>query len=190
MTGLRRRWVGRGSSLGLTELQRPAPLDTGRHVREDFDCGVPSFNEWLRRYAGQNRRGNTAATWVIADNNDRVVGYVCLAMDAIDISKAPPALAKNSPKHVPVMLIGRLAVDSAFTDLGIGTSLVAYALGTAADINEKAACKAVRVVALNAFIRSWWEQFDFKAFTPEDPECLDLYLLVSDIAATFAAYGS
>jgi hypothetical protein len=57
----------------LTELKRPAPLDTHRHDRERFDSGQPMLDEWLGRYAGQNRRRHSAATWVIADPADVVV---------------------------------------------------------------------------------------------------------------------
>lgn len=48
----------------MTELRRPTPLDTKRHDRAGFQSGDPTLDEWLRRYAGQNRRADTAATWV------------------------------------------------------------------------------------------------------------------------------
>jgi hypothetical protein len=39
--------------------------------------------EWLRRYySAQNRRGNTAATRVIADQDYRVAAYATLSMTA------------------------------------------------------------------------------------------------------------
>jgi hypothetical protein len=33
------------------------------------------LDDWLRDYAGQHRRRDTAATWVIADARDIVVAY-------------------------------------------------------------------------------------------------------------------
>ncbi|MGA8355457.1 MAG: hypothetical protein WB698_14955 [Solirubrobacteraceae bacterium] len=57
----------------MTELHRPALLDPRRHDREQFDSGEPVLDEWLRRYAGQNRRRDTSATWVITDANDVVI---------------------------------------------------------------------------------------------------------------------
>ena len=168
----------------MVELRRPAPLDTGRHVREGFDCGVPSLNEWLRRYAGQSRRKNTAATWVIVDHDDRVVAYASLSMTGIDLASAPDVLAKGAPNPVPALLIGRLAVDLAWTGLGVGSALVHHALATAVELNESAACKAVVVVALNEDARSWWERLGFDCFDPGDPSCLDLYLLTGTIEET------
>ncbi len=88
----------------MTELHRPAPLDPRRHDREQFDSGEPVLDEWLRRYAGQNRRRDTSATWVIADVDDVVVAYASVAMTGIDRSAAPDALAERAPNPVPALL--------------------------------------------------------------------------------------
>ena len=142
------------------------------------------LDDRLRRYAGQNRRRDTAATWVIADANDIVVACASVAMTGIDRSAAPEVLAKHAPDLVPALLLGRLAVDRRYTNLGIGTGLTAHVLATAVELNEKAACRAVVVTALNARTRAWWERLGFRPFDPADPDQLDLYLLTSEIAAT------
>jgi GNAT superfamily N-acetyltransferase len=168
----------------LTELHRPTLLDVARHERAGFQSGEPVLDEWLRRYAGQNRRRDTAATWVIADAENVVVAYASVAMTGIDRSAAPPTIAKQAPDPVPALLLGRLAVDRRHSGLGIGTALVAHVLATAIELNAKAACRAVVVAALNAEARRWWERLGFHAFDPSNKECLDLYLLTTEIEAT------
>jgi GNAT superfamily N-acetyltransferase len=168
----------------LIDLQRPQLLDGRRHQRDAFDSGEPVLDEWLRRYAGQNRRGNTAATWVIATPGDVVVAYASLSMTGIDRSAAPSSLARNAPTPVPALLIGRLALDKNHGGLGIGTALVAHVLATAVELNAKAALRAVVVTALHARSRAWWERFGFVCFDPNDPGCLDLHLLTADVEAT------
>jgi len=168
----------------LTELRRPAPLDPRRHHRERFESGEPVLGEWLRRYAGQNRRRDTAATWVIADDRDVVVAYTSVAMTAIDRSAAPEALARHAPDPVPALLLGRLAVDRRYGNLGIGTALTAHVLATAVELNAKAACRAVVVTALNPRAREWWERLGFRPFDPDQPDQLDLYMLTAEIDAT------
>lgn len=168
----------------MTELRRPEPLDPVRHDRSGFDSGEPALDEWLRRYAGQNRRRDTAATWVIATPEDEVVAYASLAMTAIDRSAAPRPLSKQAPDPVPALLLGRLAVDRRHAGLGIGTALVAHVLATAVELNAKAACRAVVVIALHARARSWWERLGFEPFHPDDPTDTDLYLLTGAIEAT------
>jgi hypothetical protein len=111
------------SSAGLTELRRPALLDVRRHDREQFNSGEPVLDEWLGRYPGQNRRRDTAATWVIADANNVVVACASIAMTGIDRSAAPETLAKGAPDPVPALLLGRLAVDHRHAVSGSGPHL-------------------------------------------------------------------
>ena len=174
---------GPGSSVGLTELRRPEPLDPARHDRNRLDSGEPVLDEWLRRYAGQSRRRDTAATWVIADGEGIVVAYASLSMTGVDRSAAPDVLGKGAPDPVPSLLVGRLAVDRSYAGLGVGTALLAHALATAVELNASAACRAVVVTSLNTRARSWWERFGFHPFDVGDPEGLDLFLLTSDIEA-------
>ncbi|MEV4418763.1 GNAT family N-acetyltransferase [Patulibacter sp. NPDC049589] len=171
----------------MTDLRRPEPLDPARHDRSDFHSGEPALDDWLRRYAGQNRRRDTAATWVIATPDDQVVAYASLAMTAIDRSAAPVSIAKHAPDPVPALLLGRLAVDQRCHGLGIATTLVAHVLATAVELNTKAACRAVVVTALHEQARAWWERLGFHPFDPDDPTDADLYLLTAEIGATLDA---
>ena len=168
------------------EFYRPALLDLNLHLREDFTSGEPSLDDWLRRYAGQNRRGNTAATWVIADAAHRVVCYATLSMTSVGRAISPSLLAKGAPTQVPALLVGRLATDKSVAGLGVGTEMMKHVLATAVELNIKAACRAVVVTALNPAALTWWQRFGFAPFDTDDPTNLDLYLLTKDIAATLA----
>jgi GNAT superfamily N-acetyltransferase len=167
------------------QFYRPTLLDPDRH-RDEFTSGDSALDEWLRRYAGQNRRGNTAAIWVIADANYRVVCYATLSMTSVDRSASPTQLAKGAPSQVPALLVGRLATDTRVTGFGLGTQMVKHILATAAELNVKAACRAVVVTALNPAAFSWLQRFGFDPFDAEDSTNLDLYLLTKDMAATLA----
>lgn len=168
----------------MTDLHRPEPLDPGVHDRSAFDSGATELDEWLRRYSTQNRRRNTAATWVIADADSVVKAYVSLAMTSIDRGAAAPPVAKHAPDPIPALLIGRLAVDRSVVGRGVGTALVTHVLATAVELNQHAACRAVVVSALGDAARSWWEHLGFHPLDPGDPERFDLYLLTGEIEAT------
>lgn len=172
----------------MAEYHRPAPLDAA-HDRSGFDSGSATLDEWLVRFAGQSRRGNTAATWVITDANGVVVAYASLSMTGIDRSAAPSALARHAPNPVPALLIGRLAVDRRHAGIGLGTALVVHALMTAIELNETAACKAIVVVALDEAARRWWNRLGFVSFDAGDPTCMDLYVLTKDAKATLEHLG-
>jgi hypothetical protein len=168
------------------EFYRPTLLDPEKHQRDRFTSGESSLDEWLRRYAGQNRRRNTAAVWVIADGNHRVACYATLSMTSVDRAAGPAPLAKGAPIQVPALLVGRLATDIHVTGLRLGIQIVKHILATAAELNLKAACQAVVVTALNPTAFRWWERFGFEPFDSENPTNLDLYLLTKDIGATLA----
>jgi hypothetical protein len=63
-------------------------------------------------------------------------------------------------------------------------------LATAVELNAKAALRAVVVTALHARSRAWWERLGFVPFEPDDPKCLDLYLLTADIEATLRSLNA
>lgn len=121
---------------------------------------------------------------VIADADDVVVAYAIVAMTGIDRSAAPATLGKGAPDPIPALLIGRLAVDRRYASLGIGTALAGHVLATAVDINERAACRAVVVTALNSKARVWWTRLGFQPLDQVDPHQLDLYEMTSAIKAT------
>ncbi|MGQ0464418.1 MAG: GNAT family N-acetyltransferase [Sporichthyaceae bacterium] len=164
------------------DLRRPDLLDLGKHNRSTFDCGNAEMNQWLAQYSGQNRRGNTAATWVIADLADNIACFATLAMTAIDKSAAPKKLGRNAPASIPALLIGRLATDRSYAGMGVGSAMVHHVLLTAVDINQRVACRAVVVHALDPTAFDWWQRFGFLPFGEDD---LALYLLTDDILATF-----
>ena len=63
-------------------LWAPQPL-TARHLLDTFDCGEPSLDEWLKRRALANQLGGASRTFVVADAEDRAVGYYSLAAGAV-----------------------------------------------------------------------------------------------------------
>lgn len=137
--------------------RRPANSD-------EFTSGDPSLGEWLRRYAGQNSRGNTTAVGVIADANHRVVCYATLSMTSVDRSASRNPLAKGAPLQIAALLVSRLATDTRVIGLGLGSQVVKHILATAAELNVTAARRAVVVTALNPAAFRWWQQFGFDPF--------------------------
>ena len=162
------------------ELRRPVPLGP-EHDRTQFSCGEAPLDDWLHRYTGQDRRNNTAATWVIADQDYRIAAYATLLMTAIDYTAAPARLRKAAPDPVPALMVGRRAVDEMFAGLGVGTAMVRHLLATAVEVNLSAACKAVVVTALHEQAQAWWLKL---GFAPFEDGGLELYLLTADTQKT------
>src|SRR5438270_4532220 len=107
-------------------VSAPAHL-TAEHDVSAFDSGVPELDNWLRRRALQNEASGASRTYVVSIGG-RVVGYYALATGAVAQHEATGKVRRNMPEPVPVMVIGRLAVDREHQAKGLGSALLRDAL--------------------------------------------------------------
>ena len=103
-------------------LSIPEPLG-GQHQLTDFNSGVASLDEWLRRRALANQASGATRTFVVCEQH-KVVGYYALASGAVNIAAAPGRFRRNMPDPIPVVVLARLAVDHAHQGHGLGRALV------------------------------------------------------------------
>ncbi|MFM8900394.1 MAG: GNAT family N-acetyltransferase [Burkholderiales bacterium] len=103
--------------------QQPTPL-TASHLTDTFDCGHPSLNSWLQKRAFGNAASGASRTYVVCTDDQKVIGYYALAAGSIAAGAAPGALRRNMPDPLPVIVLGRLAVDNAHAGQGIGQGLL------------------------------------------------------------------
>src|SRR5659263_302895 len=95
-------------------------------IRDDFDCGDPSFNDFLRRYAGQNQFKNyVGVTYVVVGDRHAVRAYATVSASSLDLSGLPGDDRRGLPDYpLPVLRLARLAVDLRHQGLGLGRALV------------------------------------------------------------------
>lgn len=85
------------------------------------------------------------------------------------------------PEPVPVVLIGRLAVDERYSGQGLGYSLLQHAVITALEAAEAIGIRAILVHALSEPAVSFYKKFGFTRFPGSS---MTLYLLCSDAKKT------
>lgn len=102
-------------------LVRPEPL-SDRHNLDGFSSGIPALDDWLRRRALANRASGASRTFVVGSDN-AVIGYYALASSAVTTTEATGRFRRNMPDPIPVVVLGRLAVDQAWQGKGIGRAL-------------------------------------------------------------------
>ena len=143
---------------------------------EAFDCGQPALNQFLQRYALVNQKANSAQTWVCC-RDDVVVGFYSLAVGSVDRGAAPSRVVKGLARHpVPVMILARLAVDSAHQRKGLGRALLRDALLRTAQAADIAGIRCRLVHAKDDSARQWYENWEFES-SPTDPYHLSLLLM-------------
>src|SRR5215469_4854945 len=118
------------------------------HDLSNFNCGEPALDDWLRRRALSNEETGASRTYVVCIEN-RVVGYYALAVGAVTHAEAPGRIRRNMPDPVPVMVLGRLAVDETAQGRDIGRGLLRDAILRTLQAAEIAGIRAVLVHAIS-----------------------------------------
>ena len=146
----------------------------GHHPRVDLDCGVPALNEFLQRHAGQQQRRGIGKTWVAVDDGLAVLGFVTVSAGGVSTATLPSDL--KLPRYpVPIMRIGRLAVDLRHRGQGIGMDLLSFALHLALDVSARIGLYAVVVDAKDDTAAHFYRRHGFIP-TLDDARCLFLPL--------------
>lgn len=155
----------------------PEPIKPTHDV-ETFDCGNPTLNDWLRKRALGSETSGASRTYVVCYEN-KVVGYYCLASGSVIRAEAPGKIRRNMPDPIPVMILGRLAVDVNHQSKGIGKGLVKDAVLRTLQASEIAGIRAILVHALDEEA----EQFYVErcGFTPSPVHPLTLMVMLADV---------
>jgi GNAT superfamily N-acetyltransferase len=155
------------------------------HDLTQFSCGEPTLDHWLRNRALQNEKTGASRTYVVCAGSC-VVGYYALAAGAVAHTEATSRAERNMPDPVPVILIGRLAIDSRFQSRGIGADLLRDAVLRTLQAAEIAGIRAILVSAISANAKTFYEKFGFIS-SPANPQTL--MITVTEAARIIAQFG-
>jgi GNAT superfamily N-acetyltransferase len=150
------------------------------HDRAVFDCGHPALDDWLKQRAGQFDRRDLARTYVVVRRGEtNVLGYYAISTQGVRREDLPEDQAKGLPRiNIPVVLLGRLAVDRSVQGCGLGSLLLIDALRRIELLSEQVGIRAVEVDAIDDAARRFYLKFRFVPLI-DDP--FHLYLPMSVI---------
>jgi GNAT superfamily N-acetyltransferase len=98
-----------------------------------------------------------------------VVGYYAIAVSSVARELAPAAVAKGAPRHVPCLLLARLAVDRNMQGRSLGQGLLADALNRTVVLADSVGIRALLVHARDDAARQFYlAQAEFLD-SPSDP---------------------
>ncbi|ARF87064.1 acetyltransferase [Burkholderia cenocepacia] len=140
------------------------------HDRSRFACGTPALDRYLREVVTQDVRRRVAACFVMLDGNV-VAGYYTLSAASVALTDLPHAIARKLPRYpaIPVVRMGRLAVDQAYRGRRLGAALLVNALQRAA--KSEIAAVALMVDAKDETAAAFYRHFGFAPLT-SDPLAL------------------
>lgn len=139
------------------------PLDSD-HDRPGFQCGVASLDGYIQKQArlDMQRRISRVFVATTADRPKSIVGYYTLSTLSIELGKLPQPLARKLPRHpIPAALLGRLAVNQAAQNHGVGKMLLVDALKRTLAVSDEIAIYAMVVDAIDERAQRFYEQFGF-----------------------------
>jgi GNAT superfamily N-acetyltransferase len=145
------------------------------HDVSTFDCREPVLNDWLRRRALQNQQSGASSTYVVLDKM-RVAGYYSLAAGSVARETAPGRVRRKVPDPVPVVVLGRLAIDQDYQGQGLGRALLRDAILRILQAADIIGVRAILVHALSEEAKRFYEECGFTA-SPINPLTLMITLL-------------
>jgi len=156
-------------------VSAPHPL-TERDDCSAFDCGEPSLNDWLQRKALANQISGASLTFVSTETGaaaNQVLGYYALAAGAVSHAESSSAVRRNMPDPIPVMVLGRLAIERSYHGQGLGSALLQDAILRTMNVAENVGIRALLVHALHEKAREFYLHHGFS----ESPISTTTFLL-------------
>ena len=122
-----------------------------------------------------NQVTGASRTFVIVDEEERVHGYYAMAAGAVSHQLATSAVRRNMPDPVPVMVLGRLAIDYRAQGIKLGAAMLQDAVKRAITVSQNTGVRALLVHALHERAKQLYEHYGFSA-SPQHPMTLMLRL--------------
>lgn len=80
------------------------------------------LDDWLKRRARANQVSGASRSFVVCADTV-VTGYYALASGAVNAAASPGRFRRNMPEPIPVVVLGRLAIDQGYQGRGVGRAL-------------------------------------------------------------------
>lgn len=162
----------------MGEIKEPE-LITADHELKDFDCGNNTLNEWLKKRAlsNQDKFSVTRVVCVVS----KVIAYYTLAYGSVSRTEMTRKFQTNAPDIIPIMVLGKLAVDLKWQGKGIAKHLLKESMLKTVEASKIAATRGILVHAIDDKAASFYKRYGFI----DSKIDLTLLLPIEDIKAQF-----
>lgn len=129
------------------------PLDPAVHDRAEFSCGVSRLDNFLKRTARKQRKGDFTRVWVAVEPRQRtILGYYAMNAHSLEAEEdMPRSIIRHAPRSgsIPAVYLSMMAVDERHQGRGLGRILLADALSRAAKAADQIGLKIVVLDAID-----------------------------------------
>ena len=155
-----------------------------KHNRENFDCGNPILNNYLKTQAGQDIKRKLSACFVLSNNKEVIQGYYTLSNHSTPLDVFPEKIQKKLPpsyRSIPATLLGRLAVDKNFQNKGIGKILLIDALKRCYEVSKEMGSFTVVVDPIDRNAAIFYKKYDFISL----PDSKKMFIAIQSLQQLF-----
>lgn len=136
---------------------------SNEHNRNDFSCGKDLLDNYFWKQAKQDVKRKLSACFVKVEEGE-ISGYYTLSSNSIANDLVPDSFKKKLPRSymsIPVILLGRLAIDKNFQGKGIGKYLLIDSLKRCYETSKSIGAYAVIVDPLDNEAERFYEKYGF-----------------------------
>ncbi len=148
-----------------------------KHDLDSFGSGNATLDDWLVKRALKNQESGASRTFVVCDGK-KVIGYYALATGSVERDIATGGFSRGMPEPVPVIVLGRLAIDKSYQGQRLGAALLKDAMLRTVTIANNVGVRGLLVHAISDDAKRFYLKYGFQ----ESPmELMTLLLSVKNI---------
>lgn len=136
-----------------------------KEAKKYFKCGNDILNNYLAHFALQDQQKKLSVCFVLESPSQEIIGFYTLSASSIDAKNTSDQRFmpfKTKYRTLPIILIGRFAIDLNYQGKGFGKKFLSDALKRCTlQANQIGAC-AVFVEPKDATAREFYLKFGFK----------------------------
>ena len=153
--------------------------------REGFDCGHASLNNYIIYNVTKDVKAGACTCFVIVNEDQQVLAYYTLSTDSIPKEEAPEDYQRKIKyPYVPVILLGRLAVDKNEKGQGYGKLMLVDALKKSLDVaRNKIGAVALIVDPIDEMAIAFYSRYGFALL----PSSQRMFMSMDKIESAFGS---
>lgn len=140
------------------------PLDSARHDRTGFSCGVERIDNFLKITASKYLKSDSGRIYVAVEvAKRRLAGFYALGPHAIDASSLDAKLRRRAPglDRIACFLLSMIATDVSVRGKGLGGFLLADALKRCLRASDEIGGRFIVLDALNEDAARLYARYGF-----------------------------
>lgn len=140
---------------------KPRRIEHGDDL-SDFYCGKEPLDVWLKTRAMSAMEHGTAVTYITTHKSGKFAGFYSLSANSVSRNDVHGGwLARNTPEQIPVLLLGRFAIDVHYQGEGLGAMLLKDAVERALSASSHIGARALIVDPIDEEAANFYTHFGF-----------------------------